>query len=88
MDYSSFVGRAAIPMRHGLTIGELALLEGRAHKAAAITLETSEVLEVPREEFMKRLNAADPVMKTVINHLVSRLKETTDKLRKRQAMGW
>lgn len=59
----------------GDLFGELALLENRSHGAAAVTLENSEVLEVPREEFIKRLNAADPVMKMVVNHLVSRMRE-------------
>jgi len=65
----------------GDLFGELALLEDRSHEAAAIALEKSEVLEVPREEFMKRLNASDPVMKAVVNHLVSRLKEMTRELK-------
>jgi len=67
----------------GDVFGELALLENRSHGAAAITLEASEVLEVPREEFIKRLNASDPVMKTVVNHLVSRLREMTNEFKDR-----
>ena len=65
----------------GELFGELALLEDRSHEAAAIALENSEVLEVPRDEFMKRLNAADPVMKAVVNHLVARLKEMSSQFK-------
>ncbi len=67
----------------GDVFGEMALLENRSHGAAAVTLEASEVLEVPREEFIKRLNASDPVMKTVVNHLVSRLREMTNEFKGR-----
>ncbi|MHA1154131.1 MAG: hypothetical protein ACTSQ7_16015 [Alphaproteobacteria bacterium] len=51
--------------------------ENRSHQAAAIAVEKAEVLEVSHEEFMKKLNVSDPVMKTVVNHLVSRLREMT-----------
>lgn len=72
----------------GDVFGELALLENRSHNAAAIALEKSEVLEVPREEFLKRLNASDPVMKTVVNHLVSRMREMTSEFKKRGSTSW
>ena len=69
----------------GDVFGELALLEGRSHQAAAIATERTEVLEVTREQFLDRLNAADPVMKAVVNHLVSSLRTTTRELRKSTA---
>ena len=80
--------RTVTTVKVGDVFGELALLEDRSHEAAAIALEKSEVLEVPREEFIKRLNASDPVMKTVINHLVSRLREMTRELEKRGSASW
>lgn len=75
--------RTLTKIKVGDVFGELALLENRSHGAAAIALEKSEVLEVPREEFIKRLNASDPVMKTVVNHLVSRLREMTSDIKTR-----
>ena len=69
--------RTLTVVKVGDVFGEMALLQGRRHQAAAVTLEESEVLEVPREEFIDRLNAADPVMRAVVNHLVSRLSEMT-----------
>lgn len=77
--------RTLTKIKVGDVFGELALLEGRSHEAAAIALEKSEVLEVPREEFIKRLNASDPVMKTVVNHLVSRLREMTSEIKMRDS---
>ena len=72
----------------GFVFGELALLENRSHQAAAVAVEKTEVLEVPREEFIKKLNASDPVMKTVVNHLVSRLRQITSELGKREDASW
>ena len=59
----------------GEVFGEVALLENRSHRASAIASEKSFVLEVPRDEFMRRLNASDPIMKSVVNHLISRLRD-------------
>ena len=72
----------------GDVFGELALLENRSHEAAAIALEKSEVLVVPRLEFIERLNASDPVMKTVVNHLVSRMQEMTIEFKKGGRTPW
>ena len=72
----------------GDVFGELALLEHRAHKAAAVTTEQTEVLEVPRADFLERLNASDPVMKTVVNHLVRRLREMSNEFEARKKTPW
>ena len=77
--------RSLATIKVGEVFGELALLEDRSHKAAAVALEKSEVLEVPRKAFLDRLNASDPIMKAVVNHLVSRLKEMTDDLEARES---
>ncbi len=74
--------RTLTKVKVGDVFGEMALLENRSHGAAAITLEKSEVLEVPRKEFVSRLNKSDPVMKTVVNHLVSRLHEMTSEFKR------
>ncbi len=80
--------RTLLRVNVGEVFGELALLENRSHEAAAIALEKSEVLEIPRGDFIKRLNASDPVMKAVVNHLVSRLKLVTSEFIERSATPW
>ena len=69
--------RTLAKVKVGEVFGEMALLENRSHGATAAALEKSEILEVPRDEFMKRLGALDPVMKSVVNHLMSRLRDLT-----------
>jgi len=61
----------------GEVFGEIALLENRSHRASAVASEASVVLEIPREEFQRRMDAADPIMKSVVNHLISRLQDIT-----------
>jgi CRP-like cAMP-binding protein len=63
----------------GQVFGELALLERRSHHAAAIATKPTVALEIPREAFIDRLNASDPVMKVVVNHLVQVLQEMSEK---------
>ncbi|MDP6832005.1 MAG: cyclic nucleotide-binding domain-containing protein [Alphaproteobacteria bacterium] len=72
----------------GDVFGELALMEDRAHRAAAIAMEQSEVLIIPRDEFIRRLVASDPVMKTVVSHLARRLRETTHSLEDVRRARW
>lgn len=75
-------------LRKGEVFGELALIEERSRKAAAIAIEKTEVVEVPCEEFIERLNATDPIMKTVIYHLVWRLRQMTDERVKGGDVSW
>ena len=72
----------------GDIFGELALLENRSHSATAVAVEKTETVEVPHEEFLKRLNASDPIMKVVVNRLVLRLRELTSELEKRGDFIW
>jgi CRP-like cAMP-binding protein len=76
------------PLQKGDVFGELALIENRSHQAAAVTLEETTVVEIPRDEFLKRLTSLDPVMKTVVMHLVARLREMTAKYGKRRDLMW
>ena len=64
-------------VRAGEVFGEVALLENRCHRASAIAREKSVILEIPRDEFMRRLDAADPIMKSVVGHLIARLQDIT-----------
>jgi CRP-like cAMP-binding protein len=80
--------RLLTTIKVGDVFGELALLEERSHNAAAITTERSEVLEIPRKEFLNRLGASDLVMKTVVVHLSRRLSETTIELEELRKARW
>mgnify|MGYP002633517101 CR=1 FL=1 len=80
--------RVLITIRPGEIFGELALLENRSHRASAVTTEKTEVLEVPHQDFLDRLDASDPVMKAVLNHLVSRLREMMSEEKSYGDVSW
>ena len=67
--------KTLVDVKVGEVFGEVALLENRPHRAFAIALETSVVLEILRGEFMRHLDAADPIMKSVVNHLFLHLRD-------------
>ncbi len=67
----------------GDVFGELSLFEGCPYGAEAVATEPTEVLEIPRQEFINRLNASDPVMKTVVNHLVRQSQGMMDEMQER-----
>ena len=77
-----------ITIETGEVFGELALLENRAHTAAAIATTKCEALALPRAEFIKRLNATDLVMKTLIQHLIRGVRETTAKYDDLRKVNW
>ena len=67
--------KTLVDVKVGEVFGEVALLENRPHWAFAIALEKSVVLEILRGEFMRHLDAADPIMKSVVNHLFLHLRD-------------
>ena len=68
----------------GDVFGELSLFEGCPYGAEAVATEPTEVLEIPRQEFINRLNASRPVMKTMVNHLVRQSQGMMDEMQERR----
>lgn len=62
----------------GDTIGELALLDGQPRMADAVTLEPTEALMLPREEFQRCLAESNALARAVIACLAGRLREAAD----------
>jgi CRP-like cAMP-binding protein len=68
----------------GDVVGEMALFDERPRMAEAVTLEESEVIVVAREEFLKRLNEMNPVMRRMLQIMVGRVRSMTDEFMKRK----
>lgn len=64
----------------GDVIGEMALFDGKAHMASAIAIEKTVVNAMSREEFLRRIEDMDPVMRGIMRLMVSRLREMADDL--------
>ncbi|MEQ8665883.1 MAG: cyclic nucleotide-binding domain-containing protein [Rhodospirillales bacterium] len=67
-------------LRKGEVIGELALIEGRVHRATAVTTEPTLLVKIPGTEFLRRLVDLDPMMKLVVDDLVRKLADATERL--------
>ena len=64
----------------GDVIGEMALFDGKAHMATAIAGEKTVVNAMSREEFRRRIEDMDPVMRGIMLLMVKRLREMADDL--------
>lgn len=68
----------------GDVVGEMAQFDGRPRMVEAVTLEDTEVVIVAREEFLKRLNEMNPVMRRMLQIMVGRVRSMTDEFMKRK----
>ncbi len=66
----------------GDVIGEMALFDGKAHMATAIAIDKTVVNAMSRDEFRRRIEDMDPVMRGVMRLMVKRLREMADDLMK------
>lgn len=64
----------------GDVIGEMALFDGRVHMASAVAVRKTTVNAMSREEFQRRIEVMDPVMRGIMRLLVNRLREMADDL--------
>ena len=64
----------------GDVIGEMALFDGKAHMASAIAINTTVVNAMSRDEFRRRIDDMDPVMRGIMRLMVKRLREMADDL--------
>ena len=65
--------------RHGVLgagelIGELGLLDGAPRSATATARVDSVLLAIEREQFMERLQAGDPILRTLVDSLLQRIR--------------
>jgi CRP/FNR family transcriptional regulator, cyclic AMP receptor protein len=65
-------------------VGEMALFDQRPRMAEAVTQEDTEVIIVARDEFLKRLNEMNPVMRRMLQIMVGRVRSMTDEFMKRK----
>lgn len=72
--HGKFPQRLALRSK-GDVIGEMALVDDQPRMASAIALRHTEVVEIPREDFRRRVDMLDPLMKKVILLMVGRLRE-------------
>lgn len=73
----------------GTLIGEMALIDDAARTANVRALEDCKLIEITREDFLRRLNATDPVMQIVMRVLMTRYRDTLTRSDiVRDSLGW
>jgi len=74
----------------GDVVGEMALFDERPRMAEAVTAEDTEVIVIAREEFLRRLEEMNPVMRRILQIMVGRVRSMTDEFMKRKgdATNW
>lgn len=73
----------------GTMIGEMALIDDDTRTANVRALEDCKLIEITREDFLRRLNATDPVMQTVMRVLMTRYRDTLFRSEiVRESLGW
>ncbi len=66
-------------MRAGDCFGELALLTGQSRSAGAVAREPSEVVVIPREEFLAEVEAEPKLMRHLLGTIAQRLRLGTER---------
>lgn len=73
----------------GSLIGEMALIDDDTRTANVRALEDCKLIEITREDFLRRLKATDPVMQTVMRVLMTRYRDTLFRSEiVRESLGW
>jgi len=68
--------------------GEMALFDESARMAEAITRTPVELVSINREEFNRRLETIDPVIRTISLYLVKRVRHMATEFMKRKDPNW
>ena len=73
----------------GEVVGEIAMFDGHTHMATVVAVEPTEVSAISRQEFNRRVQSMDPVLKGIILQMVRRARHMADDLRvRKQQMSW
>jgi CRP-like cAMP-binding protein len=79
------VPQALAVLKKGDIFGEMALLDDNPRMAAALAIEDTDVLAMSRDEFYGRLESVDPVLKSIITFMISRVRRMTDEFMKQKS---
>jgi CRP/FNR family transcriptional regulator, cyclic AMP receptor protein len=74
----------------GGVVGEMALFDNHPHIATAKATKETKVLAISREEFTKRVDTMDKVMKGIVLMMVKRLRTVSEQMsvKEGEAVNW
>ena len=76
---------ALATLKKGDIFGEMALFDDSPRMAAALAVEETLLLVLTRDEFYARLETVDPVLKSIITYMISRVRRLTDEFMARKS---
>ena len=76
---------ALATLKKGDIFGEMALFDDSQRMAAALAVEDTQLLVLTRDEFYGRLESVDPVLKSIIIYMISRVRRLTDEFMARKS---
>lgn len=65
----------------GEIVGEMSFLDQAPRSASVRALEISEILVIPRSQFLETLNSLPPWYKSIYNTIIDRLRKTSAKIK-------
>lgn len=72
----------------GDVIGEMALFDDKPHMASAVAVDDTVVNAMPRDEFKRRLESMDPLMRGIMKMIVDRMRQVIDDLMRAPEVNW
>ncbi len=75
-------------LSRGDVFGEMALFDNSPRMAEAVAQTKVEVIAIDREEFSRRLETVDPVMRSIVVYLVGRVRGMADEFMSRKDPSW
>lgn len=72
----------------GDAFGEMALFDDSPRMAQAITRSEVELIRISRDEFLRRLQSIDPIMRTTVLYMVKRVRDMANEFMRRKGINW
>ena len=67
--------------RQGEIFGEMAIIDNEPRSAKALAAEDTELFAITREQFARRMDTSDPILRLCLNVVMRRFRETMAELR-------
>ena len=72
----------------GDAFGEMALFDDTPRMAQALARTDVIAIRISRDEFVRRLDSIDPIMRTTVLYMVKRVRDMTSEFMRRKGMDW
>ena len=75
-------------LEKGEAFGEMALFDDSPRMAQAIARSDVLLIRISRDEFLRRLESVDPIMRTTVMYMVKRVRDMASEFMRRKGIDW